>query len=449
MIRDFHRDVVKPTGIMFGFTTQLRQKRDGVPSPLRGGVGRGAIGVPCASLYSRNNSPSVTPPPLTPPSRGGKFWRAFFGTILISFLLSACAETPPAPKLALDSVGFGQLPGWSADPISEVVPALMRSCKLLAQKPPGTVDGFAYDWKPACAALESVPPQDDASARAFFEANFQPYAVHGPEGSEGLFTGYYESGLHGAWKRSKRYHVPLYARPRDLVTVDLGDFDAKWKGQHIEGQVTKGKLKPYDDRAAIEKHSLKHRARVLLWVDDPVDAFFLAIQGSGRVQMSDGKTVRVGYEIANGRSYMAIGRVMAAAGEIPPPVTMQKIRAWLSEHPESAQKEMNANPSYIFFHILKGNGPVGAEGVALTPARSMAVDPAFVPLGMPLWLDTQDGRGAPLRRLMVTQDTGGAIKGPVRGDFFWGFGPEAEEQAGAMQSQGTYYLLLPSLSANQ
>ncbi len=364
---------------------------------------------------------------------------------VFALLLSGCTEAPPA-RLALDRVAFNDLPGWNTDHLSEAIPALQRSCNVLMQKPPEAslgIAGKASDWQPACTALASLPSDDDIATRAFFESMFEPYAASGPNGDEGLFTGYYEAELHGSWKRSKRYWVPLYAKPRDLVSVDLGDFEKEWKGKHIEGKVVQGKLKPYDDRAAIEKNSLNHRAHVLLWVDDPVDAFFLAVQGSGRVIMKNGNAVHVGYDAPNGRSYVAIGRVMAETGEIPKPVTMQKIRAWLSEHPGQAQAIMDKNPSYVFFRIIKGDGPTGAEAVPLTPRRSLAVDPAFVPLGTPLWLDTSDGTGTPLQKLMIAQDTGGAIKSAVRGDFFWGFGPDAEAQAGAMQSQGRYYILLP------
>jgi membrane-bound lytic murein transglycosylase A len=248
-------------------------------------------------------------------------------------------------------------------------------------------------------------------------------------------------------KKTKHYHVPLYARPRDLINVDLGLFRPEWKGQHIAGKVAKTQLVPYDDRTEIEKNSLHGRTHVFLWVDDPIDAFFLAIQGSGRVRLPNGRFVRVGYDGANGRAYVAIGRVLAEMDEIEKPVTMQKIRAWLATHPGRAQEIMNKNPSYVFFRRITGDGPIGAEGVALTPRRSVAVDPAFVTLGVPLWLDASDGNGASVERLMIAQDTGGAIKGPVRGDFFWGAGQDAEAEAGAMQSKGRYYILLPKTVA--
>jgi membrane-bound lytic murein transglycosylase A len=361
-------------------------------------------------------------------------------------LLSACQNVfpPSAPeKLSLSSVEFADLPGWDSDHLSEALPALLRSCAILVRKPSTALpdmEGKAADWIRPCAVMAALPPGDDEASRAFFESWFRPWSV---SDHDGLFTGYYEAELRGARHRHGRYQIPLYARPRDLISVDLGDFKPEWKGKHIAGKVKGNRLEPYDDREEITEGSLAKRARVLLWVDDPIDAFFLAVQGSGRVRMSDGHVTRVGYDGANGQNYVAVGRLLADTGEIKKPVTMQSIRAWLNAHPESADDVMNANPSYVFFRVLKTEGPIGAEGVALTPRRSLAVDASYVPLGLPLWLDTTDGMGAPLQRLVVAQDTGGAIKGPMRGDFFWGFGKDAEAQAGAMQSPGHYYILLP------
>jgi membrane-bound lytic murein transglycosylase A len=288
-----------------------------------------------------------------------------------------------------------------------------------------------------------LPPDDDASARAFFETWFRAYAVAGADGENGLFTGYYEAELHGALHRGGRYQTPLYARPHDLLTADLGAFKTEWKGQHLTGKVEGNHFVPYDDRASIAKGSLKARAKVLAWVDDPADAFFLAVQGSGRVRLANNHVLRLGYDQANGRAYVAIGRALADSGALQRPVTMQAIRVYLAAHPDRAAEVMNLNPSYVFFRTLKGDQPIGAEGVELTPLRSLATDPAFIALGSPVWLDTTDGKGASLQRLMIAQDTGGAIKGAVRGDVFWGYGADAEAQAGAMQSRGQYFVLLP------
>jgi membrane-bound lytic murein transglycosylase A len=308
------------------------------------------------------------------------------------------------------------------------------------------IAGKVAAWQWACAAADKTPDTDDA-ARAYFEQWFRPFAAAGPNGSTGLFTGYYAPELNGALQQGGPFQTPLYARPPDLISVDLGLFKAKYKGEHIVGKVSGSKLVLYDNRAEIARGSLNGRAQPIAWIDDPAAAFFLEVQGSGRIRLTDGTTVPVGYDGANGRDYVAIGRIMAERGDIAKPVTMPAIKAWLASHPQQAQAVLNENPSYVFFRQLPTDEVIGAEGVALTPQRSLAVDPAFVPLGVPVWLETTDGYGAPLRRLVVAQDTGGAIKGPVRGDFFWGSGDEAGQQAGAMQSRGRFYLLLPKTAS--
>jgi membrane-bound lytic murein transglycosylase A len=205
-------------------------------------------------------------------------------------------------------------------------------------------------------------------------------------------------------------------------------------------------LRPYENRAAIESGALRGRGLEMLWVDDPVDAFFLQIQGSGRVMLEDGTSLRIGYAGQNGHPYVAIGRELIARGALTrEAVSMPAIRDWLRANPQEADAVMNRNPSFVFFRELDGDGPVGAQGVALTPGRSLAVDRSFVPYGVPVWLDAEDPVDGEVRvqRLLVAQDTGGAIRGPVRGDVFWGHGPEAEHRAGLMKSRGRYFLLLP------
>jgi membrane-bound lytic murein transglycosylase A len=330
-------------------------------------------------------------------------------------------------------VSFSDLDGWQKDAPSEALAAFKLSCASLSAKP---------GWKSVCDAAQTTPSTGE-DARKFFEADFRPYALAGHEGEYGLFTGYYMPELRGSMQREGEFQTPLYARPDDLVSADLGLFKADLKGQKIVGKVRDGKFVPYDERAAIAKGALGSRAKPLVWVDDPVDAFFLEVQGSGRVRLGDGKFLYLGYDNANGRAYTSIGRVLKDRGEIQSPVTMAAIRTKLSEYPSDGQDIMNENASYVFFRPLPGQDAIGAEGVALTPKRSLAVDPNFVPLGAPVWIDTTDGNGAILQRLMIAQDTGGAIKGPVRGDVFWGAGGDAATQAGSMQSRGRAYILLP------
>jgi membrane-bound lytic murein transglycosylase A len=261
--------------------------------------------------------------------------------------------------------------------------------------------------------------------------------------SDGLFTGYYEPLLHGSRQRGGNFQTPILKRPPDLVMVELGRFRPAWQGERIAGRVVNGSLVPYASRAAIERGALDAMHLELLWVDDPVAAFFLQVQGSGRVMLGDGSIVRLGYDGQNGQAYVALGRLLVARGELTlDTVSLPSIRAWIKAHPQAGAALMDENPSYVFFREQSGDGPLGAEGVVLTPGRSLAVDRNFLPLGAPVFLVATDN-GAPLRRLMVAQDTGGAITGPVRGDIFWGFGDDAERRAGTMRAPGVYYLLLP------
>jgi len=362
---------------------------------------------------------------------------------------------PPA-RIALQAVSFAALPGWPNGRQAAALPGLLDNCARFARWPDerslgadGT-GGTAAAWRSACVAAATVRGGDDAAARRFFEEYFQAHAVTGPDGREGLFTGYFEPLLHGSRDAVGRFRAPLYRRPADLVTVDLSDFSADLAGRRIVGRVTGGRLVPYPSRAEIDAGALAQQDLELFYVDDPVDAFFLQIQGSGVVRLPDGSVRRVGYAGKNGRPYYAIGRALIDRGHLTrETVSMQSIQAWLQSNPDEAQALMQRNPSYVFFRELDTDGAVGALGVVLIPGRSIAVDRGLIPLGAPMWLDASrpgDGDGAPdqlLRRLVLAQDTGGAIRGAVRGDMFWGAGPKAEHIAGHMRHPGRWYLLLP------
>lgn len=374
----------------------------------------------------------------------------------------ACAPRVRRPgeeaRLALEPATFADLPGWSEDPMAPALDAFRRSCArmaaLPAEAPLGGAGfaGTAGEWSDACAAAQKVPAGNDAAARGFFESWFLPLSARaeGGEGGDGLFTGYYEPLLEGSRTKSERYDVPLYGRPPDLVSVDLGVFREDLKGRRIAGRVEDGKLVPYANREAIEQGVLAGRDLELVWVDDPIDAFFLQIQGSGRVRLAEGGEMRVGYAGENGHSYFAIGRELVKRGALrKEEVSMQSIRRWLEEHPAEAPSVLATNASYVFFQEIEGEGPLGAEGIPITPGRSLAVDRKHWPLGVPLWLDTEapaareGARDRPLRRLVIAQDTGGAIRGPIRGDVFWGAGEEAAEIAGRMKHPGKLWVLLP------
>jgi membrane-bound lytic murein transglycosylase A len=363
---------------------------------------------------------------------------------------------PSEDRLALEAVSFSALPGWQTDAVEEAVPALLRSCQRITALPDtASVDdepfaGKAADWREVCAAAKALPPGDRAAARRFFESRFRPWAARNNRNPFGLFTGYYEPLLHGSRKREGKYTVPIYNRPPELVMVDLGRFREDLEGKRIAGQVVSGDLVPFHDRRQIEAGALAGRDLEIVWADDPVDVFFLHVQGSGRVQLADGGELRIGYAAQNGHPYTAIGRELINRGALrSEEVSMQTIRAWLAAHPQQAREVMERNASFIFFRTIEGDGPLGAEGVPLTAGRSLAVDLRYHSLGVPVWLvcgapSPRDGEPVrKIHRLMVAQDTGGAIQGPVRGDVFWGFGDEAESVAGRMKHQGRMWLLLP------
>lgn len=375
---------------------------------------------------------------------------------LISFFLvlimPGCAGVAPqqpdeSAPLTLRPVAFRDLPGWGDDDMTQALPALRRSCERIMKAPPEKIFGpvpeaGAYaDWRPACASFLALKDASPVALRVFFETRFRPYEVSAAGMTEGLFTGYYEASLRGSEQRRGPYRYPLYLRPDDLVMVDLGEFREELKGQRIAGRVKSGQLKPYEDRAAIVAGKWPHNDKALVWVDDAADAFFVQVQGSGVVTMDDGTELRIGYAGQNGWPYYAIGRELVKRGHLAKEdVSMQAIRAWLGAHPGEADEIMNTNKSYVFFRRLEKEGPEGGEGVVLTPGRSLAVDHSKIPYGVPVWLATAE---PDLSRLMVAQDTGGAIRGAVRGDVFWGYGPEAEKIAGPMKAKGRYWLLLP------
>jgi membrane-bound lytic murein transglycosylase A len=367
---------------------------------------------------------------------------------------------PAEDRLVLEPAGFADLPGWREDEVEKAVPALLRSCeRIVALEDGSAIDdepfaGTARDWKTACAAAAALPPGNRAAARTFFETHFRPWAGRNNRNPLGLFTGYYEPLLHGSRRKSERYNVPLYARPPELVMVDLGRFRKELQGQRIAGKVADGALLPFPDRREIEEGAIEGRKLEIVWVDDPVAAFFLHIQGSGRVRLAEGGELRLGYAAQNGHPYTAIGKDLIARGALTAEnVSLQTIRDWLKAHPDEAADVMRKNTSYVFFQVLEGEGPLGAEGIPLTPGRSLAVDRSYLPLGVPIWLAggmPSPKEGEPdrkLRRLLVAQDTGGAIRGPVRGDVFWGFGEEAEAVAGRMKHRGKIWLLLPKTVA--
>ena len=351
---------------------------------------------------------------------------------------------PPRPAPLMTPTTFGALPGWQQDDLREAWPAFIGSCKALVRK---------TDWTAPCTAAATVNQADGAAIRVFFESWFVPNQVRAVDGDDsGLITGYYEPMLYGARKRGGAFQTPLYRVPDDLLTVELGSVYPELKAMRLRGRLVGKKVIPYNTRAEIERADVD--GKQLLWVDDAVEAFFLEVQGSGRVRLADsGETVRVAYAEQNGHPYKAIGRWLVEQGELSAAqATAQGIKAWIVAHPTRRQELFNVNPSTVFFREERlpdpSIGPKGALGVALTPERSVAIDPQFLPLGAPVWLaTTRAGSEVPLQRLMMGQDTGGAIRGAVRADFFYGFGKEAAESAGLMRQRGQVWVLLPKPAA--
>jgi membrane-bound lytic murein transglycosylase A len=369
------------------------------------------------------------------------------GAVLaILFLAAACTTNPPQPRipqnqgLSLTRVGFAQLPQWNVSAVA--LQSFQRSCAALAAKPDAaTMGGAGYagtvgDWRAVCARA-------NGEAGNFFEQNFTPFAVGG---ADALFTGYYEPQIRGSRTRQGAFQTPVYGVPSDLVRADLGLFNTKLQGERISGKLDGQRLVPYADRAAINAKGIS-TAPVLFYTDDPVAFFFLQIQGSGRIAFDDGRTGRIAYAGENGQTYTAIGRNLIADGSLKrEEVSLQSIRAWLKANPDRARAVMETNRSYIFFVEAPlgdtASGPKGTLGANLTPLASLAVDQRMHALGAPFYL-AADGPD-PVHGVLVAQDTGGAIRGPVRGDIFFGFGADAERRAGSMKAMGQLYLLLPN-----
>jgi membrane-bound lytic murein transglycosylase A len=334
---------------------------------------------------------------------------------------------------------WGDLPGWRDDEVAEAWSAFVASCGPL---------GSRDAWREACTAASRVTSPATDAARRFFERYFKPWQLTSGDGAEdGLVTGYYEPTLRGSRKPTTRYRYPLYGVPDDLLAIELGEAYPELKGA-LRGRLEGRRVMPYYDRSQIESVPATLRGRELLWVDDAIDLFFLQIQGSGRVVLDSGETIRVGYADQNGHPYRSIGRLLVDRGDLPlEQASMQGIKAWVRDHPDQLSPLLNSNPRYVFFRELPANGagPPGALGVPLTARRSVAVDARYVPLGAPVFLSTTYPNSTrPLNRLMLAQDTGGAIRGAVRADFFWGNGEAAAREAGRMKQRLRMWVLLPN-----
>ncbi len=349
-------------------------------------------------------------------------------------------------------VPFSALPGWAQADHLTALRTFRRSCKVMMRTPfrrTARFGGSREDWRAACQAAPHVP-ETRRAARAFFERHFLPVSLQRPGRHSGLFTGYYEPETEGALKPDAAYRFPLFARPRDLVAFTPAE--ARIAGTRY-GRRVNGRPVPYFTRREIESGALKGRGLEIVWLKSLADAFFIQIQGSGRIRLKEGGVLRLSYAAKSGRPYTPVGRILVERGEISKErMSMQAIRAWIARNPERARELLWQNESYVFFRIVELPDPrlgaFGAQGVQLTPMVSLAVDRRYWAYGSPVWLDTRvpDAKGAEehsFRRLMVAQDTGSAIRGAVRGDIYFGFGEKAGARAGRMQAPGFMAVLLP------
>jgi len=352
---------------------------------------------------------------------------------------------PPGPPAVIDTgalrrASWNELPEWRAEDPAQAWQAFLTSCRAF---------GNQGAWREVCAAAAGIGNPDRDAARRFFETHFTPFRVARADGGdEGLITGYYEPLLRGSRSASARYRFPVYGVPDDLLVIDLAETYPELKGLRLRGRLEGRRVVPYYDRAQIGQGRAALSGREIAWVDDAIELFFLQVQGSGRVVLESGETLRVGYADHNGFPYRSIGRYLADRGDLPlEKASMQGIQAWARANPDRLTELLNVNARYVFFRELPEGlpGPIGSLGVPLTARRSLAVDPEFVPLGAPVYISTTWPLSSrPLHQLMLAQDTGSAIRGAVRADFFWGNGEEAAREAGRMKQPLRMWVLLPS-----
>jgi membrane-bound lytic murein transglycosylase A len=383
-----------------------------------------------------------------------KSWLILAGLIFLASCQTKIAPPPPPPPkpplpphveiapIVTPSFMLRQwsmMPDWMTLDLTPSWPALQQSCRALR---------FKTKWLSICAAAEHVDVGDTVAQRTFYETWFTPYQVLNPDGSDhGLITGYYEPLLKGSRSMSERFRYPIYGAPEDMLEVDLSEVYPQLKGLRVRGRLQGKKVVPYFNRAEIDAGVSLLQGRELFWVENAVELFFLQIQGSGRIELEDGRRVKIGYADQNGQPYVSIGKKLIDMGELKPEeASMQSIKRWADKNPERLFALLGQNPSYVFFRELPDtlSAPLGALGVPLTNEYSLAIDPHTIPLGVPVFLSTTLPNSAePLNRLMYAQDTGGAIRGAVRADFFWGFGDMAAIQAGRMKQSGRLWVLFP------
>lgn len=410
------------------FLASCAGKPEPVPSPEP--IAEAVVAQPVAQPIALPVEPQVVPPIEPPPTP----------LPVPEVKKPVVEERPVVPAAAgLKPVAWSDVIGWQEDDQSLAMGAFLQSCTALRWRP---------QWQPACQEAATLGFASGEQVRKFFERNFVPHQAHKEDGTtQGLVTGYYVPDLHGSRTSSEVYSYPLYKRPEDLLVIDLSDIYPDLGNYRLRGRLEGHRVVPFWKREEIDSSLQPLAGQELFWVADPVELFFLQIQGSGRIMLENGESILINYADQNGHPYRSIGKLLIERGAMTrDQMSMQNIRDWVRRNPDQADALLNENPSYVFFRELgpEAKSPPGALGVPLTPGRSLAVDPKHVPLGAPVFVGTTwPNNPKPLQRLMIAQDTGGAIKGRVRGDFFWGLGEQAGEQAGRMKQSAQFWVLLP------
>ncbi len=372
----------------------------------------------------------------------------------------ATAMLTPVPAMAgatLQPVAYARIPGWARDDAAAAFATFLQSCAALSTAPaevgPVSNPRLVPGLNRACAAARALGTATPAPgiARLFFEANFRPFALQPTARPAGFLTGYYEPEVDGSPVRTDRFNVPVYGRPLDLVPSRPQADGNKGAVSRYDGE----RLVPYWDRAAIEDGALAGRGLEICWLQDPIDLFFMQIQGSARVRLPDGQVLRLNYDGHNGQPYVPVGRLLIERGQVPrDQMSMDRIRSFMEADPAAGRALRRENPSFVFFRavpLASGAGALGAQGVGLTPGRSIAVDRELHTYGTPFFIDARlplrsTVSDTPFQHLMIAQDTGSAIVGPARADIFFGAGAEAGRIAGRMRDPGAFFILVPRLS---
>jgi membrane-bound lytic murein transglycosylase A len=385
---------------------------------------------------------------------------------IIIFTLVVCGCEPTVRKISKESV-MERVSSWSLPEFTDdmrydgLEHCIKKSLAYLHKIPADrefifgpdryTTDHMIWSLQQFLDFIQTQPSIQDLND--FIQSSYRVYRSIGRDGwGEVLYTGYYEPHLRGSLHRADEYQFPIYSQPDDLIAIDLSLFNEKYAGERIIGRYADQTVVPYYERSEIDiEGALEGRAEVLAWVADPVDVFFLQIQGSGKVYLDNGDVINVNYQATNGQPYRSIGKLLIDEGKISvEEMSMQKIREYLHDHPEEMDAVLNHNPSYVFFKI-EPDGPLGNINVTLTPGRSIALDRFLFPPAALTFIQTQkpmvDASGQihswqPFSRFALNQDTGGAIRGPGRADLFWGNGPYAEIAAGHMKHAGELYFLV-------